>query len=100
VSNPRVADPTFSLPGGNYDQAADEAVTLACATFGAAVYYTTDGSDPTTNSALYAGAITLPKNHSTEIRARGFLDTSPPTDPSNIVAATYRRTHTTSYDNV
>jgi Chitobiase/beta-hexosaminidase C-terminal domain len=103
VSNPKVADPTFSLPGGNYAQVADETVELACVTFGAAIYYTTDGSDPDPDlspSALYSGAITLSKNHSTTIRACGFLDTSPPTDPSNIVSATYRRTHTISYDNV
>lgn len=40
-----VADPVISPTGGNFDAA--ETITLACATTGATVYYTLDGSDPT-----------------------------------------------------
>jgi hypothetical protein len=34
-------------------------VTLATATEGAEIYYTTDGSAPTTSSTKYSGAITV-----------------------------------------
>ena len=34
-------------------------VTLSCETSGAAIYYTTDGSTPSTGSTLYTGALTI-----------------------------------------
>ncbi len=42
-------------------------VELSCATAGAAIYYTTDGSEPTTDSSVYSGVLTLTKD--TTIRA-------------------------------
>ena len=35
-------------------------IVLSCATDGATIYYTTDGSDPTTASAVYTGPIEIP----------------------------------------
>ena len=52
-----VATPVISPAGG--EVAAGTAVTISCATSGATVYYTTDGSTPTTSSAVYSGAITV-----------------------------------------
>gem|GEM_PF-426749 len=52
-----VATPVISPAGG--EVAAGTAVTISCATNGATVYYTTDGSTPTTSSAVYSGAITV-----------------------------------------
>lgn len=52
-----VATPTFSPESGTYTSA--QSVTITCATDGATIYYTTDGSTPTTNSTQYTGAITV-----------------------------------------
>jgi hypothetical protein len=49
--------PTFSPPPGTYTTA--QAVTLASNTPGATIYYTTDGSTPTTSSMTYSGPITV-----------------------------------------
>lgn len=52
-----VETPTFSLAEGTYTT--EQNVTLACATNGAAIYYTTDGTTPSASSTLYQGAITI-----------------------------------------
>jgi sugar lactone lactonase YvrE len=55
--NPVAATPTFSVAAGTYATA--QTLTLADTTAGAAVYYTTDGTTPTTSSSLYNGPITV-----------------------------------------
>ena len=58
ISVGRVATPVIAESNGSY--------TITCATAGATIYYTTDGSDPT-NSATqqtYSSAITLPAGSS------------------------------------
>jgi hypothetical protein len=52
-----VATPTFSPAPGTYTSA--QSVTLATATAGAQIRYTTDGSTPTAASALYGGPINV-----------------------------------------
>jgi hypothetical protein len=51
------ATPMFSLNAGTYN--GSQTVTIADATQGATIYYTSDGSTPTTASTVYSGAITV-----------------------------------------
>ena len=51
------ATPTFNPVAGPYTGA--QSVTIACATSGSIIYYTTDGSTPTASSTHYTGAITV-----------------------------------------
>lgn len=52
-----VATPSFSASPGSYSSSQTVAITTT--TSGATIYYTTDGSTPTSSSALYSGAITV-----------------------------------------
>lgn len=57
---PTAATPAFWPVQGAYSQtSAGQAVTLADNTSGATIYYTTDGTAPTTSSTKYTGAITV-----------------------------------------
>lgn len=53
----KVATPTFSPATWASGESLD--VTLACATDGASIYYTTDGSTPTSESTAYSSKITI-----------------------------------------
>lgn len=50
-----LATPQFSPAAGNYSSATN--VTVSCADSGTTIYYTTDGSDPTTASTLYSAPV-------------------------------------------
>lgn len=52
-----VAPPTFSLAAGSYTTAVN--VVINDATAGATIYYTTNGTTPTTSSSVYSGAFLL-----------------------------------------
>jgi hypothetical protein len=68
------ASPSFSPPPGSFTSA--QSVALADATAGAVIYYTLDGSTPTSNSMLYAGPISV--SATTTIKAFATADGATP----------------------
>jgi hypothetical protein len=77
-----VAKPTFNKGTDTYNN--DQSVTLSCTTTGATIYYTTDGSAPSSSSTPYTEAITV--NATQTIKAIGIKDGL--TD-SEVAEATY-----------
>ncbi|MCP4353880.1 MAG: hypothetical protein GY795_51185, partial [Desulfobacterales bacterium] len=63
-----VASPVFFPDSGTYSTAQN--IELSCATFGAVIRYTEDGSEPTESSTLYSETIQV--SSSTTIRAKAF----------------------------
>lgn len=82
VGTPKVKTPTFSVAEGTYTSA--QVVEISCATSGATIYYTTDGSTPTTSSTPYSGAITV--DHDMTIKA---IAVATGYDDSDVATATY-----------
>ena len=76
----QLAAPTFTPAGGTFTS--DQSVTISAAD-GATIYYTTDGTDPTTSSTKYESAITVSKT--TTIKAIAVKDGH----TSSIASATY-----------
>jgi Chitobiase/beta-hexosaminidase C-terminal domain/Bacterial lectin len=80
--NTQVPSPQFSPAAGSYTTT--QSVTISDTTSGATIYYTTDGSTPTTGSAKYTAPITV--SSSAVINAIA-VDTG--LTPSNVASATY-----------
>ena len=76
-----VSTPTFSVTGGTYTTA--QSVELNCATDGATIRYTLDGTEPTESSTAYSSAIAVATT--TTIKAKAFKGE----DASNVATATY-----------
>ena len=66
-STPQAAAPTFGPAPGSYTSA--QSVTLSDSTSGAVIYYTTNGTAPTTASSQYAPGTPIPVNTTTTIEA-------------------------------
>jgi len=58
------ATPTLSLPTGTYDSV--QTITISDATPGATIYYTTNGTTPTTTSTVYSGPILVSSSETIE----------------------------------
>ncbi len=79
-----VATPTFSPAEGSYFE--PQQVTISCATEGATICYTTDGSDPNENSAQFTPGVPLNISETTTVKAKAYKSGY---TPSNIASATY-----------
>ena len=79
-----VEKPTFSVAAGVYTEA--QSVEINCATVGATIYYTTDGSTPDNTSTEYTGnAISLSERGTYTIKAIAIKGE----DESAVASATY-----------
>jgi hypothetical protein len=67
---PTVATPTFSPAGGTYTE--PQSVTINCATEGANICYTTDGTEPTENSQQYSNGVPLNISETTTLKAKAY----------------------------
>jgi Malectin domain/Chitobiase/beta-hexosaminidase C-terminal domain/Legume lectin domain len=78
----QVSEPTFTPPPGQYSVA--QSISISSATTGATIYYTTDGSTPTTTSTRYTGPVSF--SSSTTLQA---LATAPNLSNSLIASGDY-----------
>jgi alpha-tubulin suppressor-like RCC1 family protein len=80
----RVARPAFSTASGTYES--DLSIVITCATPGAAIHYTTDGTEPQLTSPSVASGGTVAVTRSLTLKARAWKDPMP---PSNLAVETY-----------
>ena len=79
----QAATPTFSPAAGTFTSA--QTVTISDTTSGASIYYTTNGTTPTTSSTLYSAPIAI--SATTTIEA--IASDAPTYTNSNVATATY-----------
>jgi uncharacterized repeat protein (TIGR03803 family) len=82
IITPTAATPVFSPAGGTYTS--PQTVTISDLTSGATIYYTTNGTTPTTSSAKYTAAITVSATETLEAIAVASGDAN-----SAVASATY-----------
>jgi formylglycine-generating enzyme len=78
----KVPKPVISPPTGTYYS--EQTVTIACKQNNSTIRYTLDGSDPTSSSAVYTGAVTILANKT--LKARAYFG---PDTPSEVAEAVY-----------
>ena len=76
-----VETPTFSVATGTYN--INQSVTITCTTNGATIYYTTDGTTPTSSSTQYTEVVSI--TQTTTLKAIAIKGD----DSSNVASATY-----------
>ena len=80
-----VSTPTITPNGASF--AGSTSVSLADATGGATIYYTTDGSSPTQSSPKYSGPITISSD--VLLKAQAFKNNA---NPSSVASAWFAKT--------
>jgi len=90
---PPAAKPTFNPDPSQGPFECQTRVTVSDATPGAAIYFTTDGTTPTTNSTVYSSAIPLTIGATTTIRAmaQGPAGSAPSQEATGAYACQDRR---------
>jgi alpha-tubulin suppressor-like RCC1 family protein len=79
-----IIPPSLNLPSGNYSSSQTLTIT---ASSGEQLYYTTDGSAPTSSSTLYTGPISVTSTETVNVQA--YLNGNP---IGSVVSATYNFT--------
>ena len=79
-----VATPTFNPAGGTYTE--PQQVTISCATEGATICYTIDGTEPNENSAQFTAGVPLNISETTTVKAKAYKSGH---NPSSTATATY-----------
>lgn len=87
-----VAKPVFSVAGGTFSE--ELTVSLSCATEGAVIHYTTDGTEPTASSEVYDNPLTI--SQTTTVKAVAVKDGQ----LSSVATATYTLAEETLEENV
>ena len=81
-ASPAAATPTFSVPAGTYSTV--QTVSISDSTPGATIYYTTNGTTPTTSSSVYSGPVTVSSTETLRAIAAASGYTN-----SSVASATY-----------
>lgn len=84
---PATATPTFSPDAGSYSSS--QIVTLSDAIPGATIYYTIDGSAPTTDSSIYSQPITVSSSGARFSETIQAIAIASGYSPSSMASATY-----------
>jgi hypothetical protein len=86
---PIAATPVISLAGGSYEGA--QVATVSDDTVGATIFYTLDGSTPTTGSMVYGGSISIAQTSTLKVIAAkvGFLNSPAASAAYTITPATH-----------
>jgi len=80
----QVLPPYFVPPGGAHEE--DKTVTIGCATLGATIHFTLDGSEPTPDSPRYEGPLKVALGKT--LKARAYRSDW---QPSEVAVATYEK---------
>ncbi|WP_319001667.1 cellulase family glycosylhydrolase [Clostridium estertheticum] len=82
ITSSQVSAPASNIAAGTYNST--QTVTLSCSTLGDTIYYTTDGTTPTSSSHIYTSPITVSKT--TTIKALAIKSGM---TNSNVTSVTY-----------